>query len=30
MRIMSLPKVLRNWKGKKDLLYLIDAEILHC
>ena len=29
MRIMSLPKVLRNWKGKKDLLHFMVAEILH-
>lgn len=28
MRIIPLPKVLRNWKGKKDLLYSMDAEIL--
>ena len=30
MRIMSLPKVLRNWKGKNDLLYFMVAEILLC
>ena len=28
MRIISLPKVLRNWKGKKDLSYFMVAEIV--